>query len=71
MGFPEKLECPDNIFRKSINVYYVTNPDYKIPKRQRAYFLPGPLDENCIPLNKKSWNEENFKERNNYCNLQQ
>lgn len=68
-GFPEKLECPDNIFRKSINVYYVTNPDYKIPKRPRAYFLPGPFDENSIPLNKKSWNEKNFTERNLYCSL--
>lgn len=67
-GFPQKLECPENKFRKSINVYYVTEPIKDKCNRPRAYFIPGPLDENNKIINKKKWQEKDFAERDNYLN---
>ena len=67
-GFPEPLKCPKDVFRKSINVYYVSEPKYNVAKRQRAYFLPGPMNEKGDFDNDKNWTEEDFKKRNDYLN---
>lgn len=65
-GFPKPLKCPENEFRKSINVYYVTEPIKKHCDRPRAYFVPGPLDSNNKHLNIKNWGIETFKKRDEY-----
>ena len=65
-GFPEHLKCPSDVFRRSVNVYYVTDPSINECKRPRAYFLPGPLDENNNIINTKKWGEKEYKMRDDY-----
>lgn len=39
-GLPNPIQCPENVYRKSLAVYYLTDPhDYDDP-RQRALFVP-------------------------------
>ena len=64
-GFPEPLKCPNNIFRKSINVYYVTESIKKTCDRPRAYFVPGPPKNNSFE-NIKNWSKEDFEIRDSY-----
>ncbi len=39
-GLPSPLECPNDEFRKSIAVYYLTKPPKNIDKRGKALFAP-------------------------------
>lgn len=39
-GLPEPIMCPDNIFRRSIAVYYLTDPEHKTDPRGKALFAP-------------------------------
>lgn len=39
-GFPDPLQCPDNVYRKSIAMYYLTNPPTKVDPRERALYAP-------------------------------
>jgi Rps23 Pro-64 3,4-dihydroxylase Tpa1-like proline 4-hydroxylase len=39
-GLPKDLTCPDGTFRRSLAMYYVTNPVQDAPTRPRAKFAP-------------------------------
>ena len=41
-GFPERIQCPEGKYRKSIALYYLTHPaDSADPARRRAYYSPA------------------------------
>jgi len=39
-GFPTPLTCPENVYRKSIAFYYLTDPSENIEMRTRALYSP-------------------------------
>ena len=39
-GFPEPLTCPEGWFRKSLAVYYLTDPPENVDQRNRALYAP-------------------------------
>lgn len=39
-GLPEPIECPENVTRNSIAVYYLTDPEEQTDNRTRALFAP-------------------------------
>jgi Rps23 Pro-64 3,4-dihydroxylase Tpa1-like proline 4-hydroxylase len=40
-GLPDDLTCPDNVYRRSIAVYYLTDPAEGVDTRPRALFAPN------------------------------
>jgi hypothetical protein len=45
-GFPDPLTCPEGIYRKSIAVYYLTDPPEGTDPRPRALYSPSKEQEN-------------------------
>jgi hypothetical protein len=45
-GFPEPITCPENIHRKSLAVYYLTDPPKGTDPRPRALYAPSKEQEN-------------------------
>jgi Rps23 Pro-64 3,4-dihydroxylase Tpa1-like proline 4-hydroxylase len=45
-GFPEPLECPEGVYRKSLAVYYLTEPPEGTDPRPRALYAPTEEQEN-------------------------
>jgi len=43
-GLPDPLKCPDNMMRKSLAVYYVTDPRSDATHRYKAQFFARPSD---------------------------
>jgi hypothetical protein len=41
-GFPEPMRCPPGVFRKSLAIYYVTDPRPDATHRLKAKFVPLP-----------------------------
>jgi len=39
-GLPEPIECPENFYRKSLAIYYLTDPPAGVDDRERALFAP-------------------------------
>lgn len=39
-GFPKPLTCPENVYRKSLAVYYLIDPPEKVDQRLRALYAP-------------------------------
>lgn len=39
-GLPEKLQCPEGVFRNSLAVYYLTEPGPQESERSKALFAP-------------------------------
>ena len=39
-GLPDKLKCPDVVYRKSLAIYYLTDIDDNAEERYRALFVP-------------------------------
>lgn len=39
-GFPELINCPENVFRKSIAMYYLCDPPDNVDDRKRALYSP-------------------------------
>jgi hypothetical protein len=39
-GLPDEITAPSNVFRKSLNIYYLTEPRENISPRERALFAP-------------------------------
>lgn len=39
-GLPEEITSPKDVFRKSLNIYYLTEPRLNISPRERALFAP-------------------------------
>jgi Rps23 Pro-64 3,4-dihydroxylase Tpa1-like proline 4-hydroxylase len=45
-GFYEPINCPKNVYRKSIATYYLTDPTENTPPRKRALYSPAKEQEN-------------------------
>jgi hypothetical protein len=45
-GFPEPITCPENTYRRSLAVYYLTDPPEKTDTRLRALYAPTKEQEN-------------------------
>ena len=45
-GFPEPLTCPEGKYRKSLAVYYLTDPPEGTDQRPRALYAPTKEQEN-------------------------
>lgn len=45
-GLPNPLQCPEDKYRKSIAIYYLTDVDYNCEERYRAQFVPRKDQEN-------------------------
>lgn len=41
-GLPQPIECPDNVRRTSIAIYYMTTPSNSADLRERALYAPSP-----------------------------
>jgi len=39
-GLPNPIDCPENVYRKSLAVYYLTDPPINCDPRQRALYAP-------------------------------
>ncbi len=39
-GLPEPLDCPEGVYRKSMAVYYMTDPPEHVDPRKRALYAP-------------------------------
>lgn len=49
-GFAEPIQCPDNQYRKSIAVYYLTDPPENVDPRPRALYAPSKEQENNLEI---------------------
>lgn len=52
-GLPEPIKCPDDVYRKSIAIYYVSKPRENLTERYKAEFFPKPnqpVNENLKKL---------------------
>ena len=58
-GLPEPLRCPAGVYRKSLAMYYMTNPSIDVDPRQRALFAPTENQKNDIEV--KNFIEERTK----------
>lgn len=45
-GFADKIQCPDNIYRKSIAMYYLCDPPSNADPRNRALYAPSEAQSN-------------------------
>lgn len=45
-GFPEPITCPENVYRKSIAFYYLTDIPPNVEKRKRALYAPYKSQKN-------------------------
>ena len=45
-GLPQPLNCPEGIYRKSLAVYYMTDPPEDVEPRKRALYAPTEDQEN-------------------------
>ena len=43
-GHPEPLNCPEEVSRKSLALYYLTDPRVDVTERYKAKFVPRPQD---------------------------
>lgn len=39
-GLPNPIQCPDGVYRKTLAMYYLDNPEKETEKRYRALFAP-------------------------------
>jgi len=49
-GLPNPLECPENQFRKSLAIYYLTEPSVNVNERGKALFSPTEKQQNDIEV---------------------
>ena len=55
-GLPTPLECPDGVYRKTLAMYYLDEPEEKTEKRYRALFAPSEIqkgDQDILKFIKK------------------
>lgn len=45
-GLPEEIKCPNNIYRKSLAIYYLSKPRSNASNRSKALFAPYKDQEN-------------------------
>lgn len=51
-GFNDPINCPENVYRKSIAVYYLTTPQTDTETRYRALYSPAKDQENNYDIKK-------------------
>lgn len=51
-GLPKPLNCPEGVYRKSLAMYYMTDPDINVDPRQRALFVPTEMQKDDIEVKK-------------------
>ena len=51
-GLPTELECPEDIVRQSLAIYYLTDVDKDTIKRDRALFVPTFKQQNDLKVKK-------------------
>jgi|TARA_B100000035_G_C21014378_1_gene561069 Rps23 Pro-64 3,4-dihydroxylase Tpa1-like proline 4-hydroxylase len=44
-GLPTPLECPDGVYRKTLAMYYLDEPEERTEKRYRALFAPSEIQK--------------------------
>lgn len=49
-GFPKPITCPRNRYRKSLAVYYLTDPPENVDQRPRALYTPTPEQEQNLEI---------------------
>jgi Rps23 Pro-64 3,4-dihydroxylase Tpa1-like proline 4-hydroxylase len=49
-GLPDEIQCPENVFRKSLAMYYLTDPETNVDPRQRALFAPSDKQKDDISV---------------------
>ena len=49
-GLPTPINCPKNQFRKSLAIYYLTDPPKNINSRVKALFAPTEEQKNNIEV---------------------
>ena len=45
-GLPNEITCPENVYRKSLAMYYLTDPEVAVDPRERALFAPTEQQKN-------------------------
>ena len=45
-GLPQPIECPEGVYRKSMAIYYMTDPPENVDQRKRALYAPTREQEN-------------------------
>ena len=45
-GLPEPINCPENMYRKSLAMYYLQEPAIAAPKHKKAWYAPYKDQEN-------------------------
>jgi len=64
-GLPNPVKSPEGVYRKSLNIYYLTEPTKEATDRERALFAPYKEqkdDENILELIKKRSNSNTTQE---------
>ena len=64
-GLPNPVKSPEGVYRKSLNIYYLTEPRKEATDRERALFAPYKEqkdDENILELIKKRSNSNTTQE---------
>ncbi|XDZ70233.1 2OG-Fe(II) oxygenase [Alphaproteobacteria bacterium LSUCC0744] len=49
-GLPDPIDCPNDQFRKSLAVYYLTTPDENVSERGKALFAPTEEQKNDLDV---------------------
>ena len=49
-GLPNPLQCPKNQFRKSLAIYYLTEPSVNVNERGKALFAPTEKQQNDVEV---------------------
>lgn len=63
-GLSREVNCPPNVYRKSLAIYYLTDPPANVDSRSRALFAPTETqkdDTSVLELIKKRANAEQAK----------
>ena len=45
-GLPNEITCPENVYRKSLAMYYLIDPEVDVDTRERALFAPTEQQKN-------------------------
>jgi Rps23 Pro-64 3,4-dihydroxylase Tpa1-like proline 4-hydroxylase len=49
-GFPEPIDCPEGVYRKSIAMYYLSDVPENIENRKRALYSPTEEQKNSVEI---------------------
>jgi hypothetical protein len=49
-GLPNELKCPEGVYRKSLAMYYLVEPEETVDPRERALFAPSEQQKNDMDV---------------------